>query len=179
VHPSIELQLESSEQFRVLGQDADIAIRYLDVHSRRRPPSGRRLFTATGIPVGRSERVAARSRHLDSSVIGQRLIHDDDGTAWREWFAAAGLDGFEQARHQYFTDYSLALVAAQAGDGIALGVPAFIETELRTGTLVKLGATNVTLGTYWLLESRVPATRAARSAFVKWLDELLGSVTLG
>jgi DNA-binding transcriptional LysR family regulator len=115
----------------------------------------------------------------DDSVIGRRLLHDDDGTAWRDWFAATGLKGFDQARHQYFTDYSLTLAAAQAGDGVALGVPAFIEPELRTGRLARVGSTSVVLGTYWLLASRDRATREPRDAFVKWLSEVLALTSWG
>ena len=175
--PSIELELESSEVFRVLGQDADLAIRYLHVHSRRRAPRGRLLFTAIGVPVTRPDKQTTRTRLLDACVVGRRLLHDDDGTAWREWFDAAGLPGFDQAKHQYFTDYSLALVTAQAGDGVALGVPEFVAPELQSGRLVKLGATSVALGSYWLLESRDRATRASRAAFVEWLDGLLAATS--
>jgi LysR family transcriptional regulator, glycine cleavage system transcriptional activator len=172
LHPTIEIQLETSDQLRVLGADADLAIRYMSVRSRRRPPRGTALFTATGVPVMRPRGGRGKRSPSDQSVIGLRLLHDDDGTAWRDWFEAAGLPGFDRATHQYFTDYSLVLAAAQAGHGVALGIAEFIEPELRSRRLTKVGLTSVALGTYWLLESRDRATRQPRAAFVKWLSEI-------
>jgi LysR family transcriptional regulator, glycine cleavage system transcriptional activator len=47
--------------------------------------------------------------------LGFRLLHDDDGSAWRRWFAAAGLEGFDSAKHLHFNDSSLVLTAALRG----------------------------------------------------------------
>jgi LysR family transcriptional regulator, glycine cleavage system transcriptional activator len=170
-HPEIELELETSLELRVLGRDTDVAVRYIDTGSR--PPRLRhhRLFSMEGVPViaGGKQRRSSRWRH-DSAVLGHRLLHDDNGKAWRSWFTAAGLDGFEQAKHLYFTDYSLALSAAMRGQGITLGATAFIETELETGRLVQLGHTRVPFGEYVLLESNERPTASIREAFVTWLD---------
>jgi len=80
-------------------------------------------------------------------VLGRRLLHDDDGRAWRGWFAAAGLGGFEHAPHT-----------------------PFIVAELRSGRLPQLGRTRVAFGSYWLLESRERSTAALRAAFCGWLE---------
>jgi len=106
----------------------------------------------------------------DSAVLGHRLLHDDDGRAWRSWFAAAQLAGFDGARHQYFSDYSLAIAAALQGQGALLGAAAFIQPELRGGRLIQLGRTRVSFGSYWLLESRERSTAALRAAFSRWID---------
>jgi LysR family transcriptional regulator, glycine cleavage system transcriptional activator len=169
-HPDIELELETSLELRILGRETDIAIRYVDAGSR--PPRLRhhRLFSMQGVPViAGKRRRTAQWRH-DNAVLGHRLLHDDKGKAWRSWFTAAGLDGFEQAKHLYFTDYSLALAAAMRGQGIALGTAAFIESELETGRLVQLGHTRVPFGEYALLESKERSTASIRKAFVEWLD---------
>lgn len=168
--PDIELELETSNELRALGREADIAIRYFAANSRRRSGAGRRLFSIDGVPVIAGVRPRPREWRHDSSVLGHRLLHDDDGQAWRSWFTAAGLEGFDRAVHQYFTDYSLAVAAAQQGQGIALGAAAFIEPELRSGRLARLGRTRVPFGTYWLLESRERATVGIRSKFSRWID---------
>jgi LysR family transcriptional regulator, glycine cleavage system transcriptional activator len=168
--PDIELELETSIELRVLGEQTDVAIRY--VNAGERPPrmKHRRLFGTDGMPViaGTGGRRPAQWRH-DSAVLGHRLLHDDDGASWRSWFAAAGMDGFEQARHLYFTDYSLALAAALRGQGIALGTAVFIEAELESGRLAQLGETRITLGEYVVLQSRERSSAALREAFVSWL----------
>jgi LysR family transcriptional regulator, glycine cleavage system transcriptional activator len=178
-HPQIEIELETSDELRMLGRDADIAIRYVAAGSRRKVRGGRRLFSIDGVPVIAGATPRPRGWEQDAAVLGRRLLHDDDGRAWRSWFAAARLDGFERAQHQYFSDYSLALTAAQQGEGIVLGAPAFIEQELRSGRLVQLGRTRVAFGTYWLLEARDRSTAALRAVFVRWLNaELAGLATL-
>jgi LysR family transcriptional regulator, glycine cleavage system transcriptional activator len=176
-HPEIELELETSLELRILGRETDVAIRYVDTGTR--PPRLRhqRIFSMEGVPViaaGHRRRRAPAQWRQDKAVLGHRLLHDDNGKAWRSWFTAAGLDGFEQAKHLYFTDYSLALAAAMRGQGIALGAAAFIEAELETGRLVQLGQTRVPFGEYVLLESNERSTAAIREAFVEWLDGEIG-----
>ncbi len=167
-HPQIELELETSDELRVLGRDADVAIRYLAANARS-TAGGRRLFAIDGVPVIAGVRPRPAEWQRDAAVLGRRLLHDDDGRAWCGWFAAAGLGGFERARHQYFSDYSLALTAAQQGHGVVLGASAFIGPELRSGRLVRLGTTRVAFGSYWLLEARERSTAAIRAAFARWL----------
>jgi LysR family glycine cleavage system transcriptional activator len=167
-HPDIELELETSLELRILGRETDVAIRYVDVGAR--PPRLRhyRLFSMEGVPVVAGGRRRSARDH-DEAVLGHRLLHDDNGRAWRSWFSAAGLDGFEQAKHLYFTDYSLALAAAMRGQGVALGTTAFIQAELETGRLVQVGRTRVPFGEYLLLQSNERSTAAIREPFVKWL----------
>ena len=176
-HPQIELELETSDELRVLGRDADVAIRYVATNARRRGRGGRRLFSIDGIPVIAGVTRRPIEWRQDAAVLGHRLLHDDDGRAWRSWFAAAGLGGFAGATHQYFSDYSLAVAAAQQGQGIVLGAPAFIERELRSGRLVQLGRTRVAFGTYWLLEARDRSTTAIRAVFSRWLDSEISRVS--
>jgi LysR family glycine cleavage system transcriptional activator len=169
-HPLIELELETSDDFRVLGRDADLAIRYFSAVSP--PPRGRprRLFSMEGVPVIAAVRPRPAQWRHDAAVLGRRLLHDDDGSAWRSWFLAAGLDGFKRAQHLYFSDYSLAIAAAERGQGVALGTIAFIEAELRGGRLAQLGHTRVPFGEYFLLEAKERATARLRAAFVEWLE---------
>ncbi len=170
LQPQIELELETTDELRVLGRDADIAIRYVAVAARRKRGGGRRLFSIDGVPVISADGARPGQLRGDSAVLGQRLLHDDDGRAWRSWFAAANLAGFDGARHQYFSDYSLAIAAALQGQGALLGAAAFILPELRSGRLVQLGRTRVSFGSYWLLESRERSTATLRAAFSRWLD---------
>jgi LysR family glycine cleavage system transcriptional activator len=173
-HPQIELELETSDEFRVLGTDADLAIRYISAASRRPRTRSRRLFSMEGVPVTAGVRPRPSQWRRDQAVTEYRLLHDDNGSAWRSWFAAAGLAGFERARHLYFTDDSLGIDAAERGQGVALGAAAFIEPELRSGRLAHMGQTRVPFGEYFLLESRERSTAALRDAFVRWLMNEIG-----
>ncbi len=174
-HPQIELELETSDELRVLGKEADIAIRYVASAARR--PRGRylTLLKMQGVPVTAGVRPRPRHWNQDAAVLGHRLLHDDDGTAWRSWFTAAGLSGFEQARHLHFTDYSLTLAACERGQGVALGSAVFIAAELKSGRLAEIGRTRVPFGEYLLLEGGGRATHPLRSAFIRWLAAELGN----
>ena len=170
-HPEIELELETSAELRILGRETDVAIRYVEAGARPPRLRHRALFSMDGIPVIAGVRRRPAKWDHDAAVLGHRILHDDDGSAWRNWFNVAGLEGFETAKHLYFTDYSLAITAAVRGQGIALGATGFIETELKTGRLAPLGRTRVHSGTYFLLESSDRSTAPVRAAFVGWLDE--------
>jgi LysR family glycine cleavage system transcriptional activator len=169
-HPDIELELETSPELRALGRETDIAIRYVDNAARPPRQRHRRLLSTEGVPVIAGTRGRSLQWRNDAAVLGHRLLHDDNGKAWRSWFTAAGLTGFEQAKHLYFSDYSLALAAALRGQGIVLGTGAFIEAELRSGRLKRVGQTRVSLGDYVLLQSNERSTASLRQAFVGWLE---------
>jgi len=173
LHPDIELELETSDALRVLGRDADIAIRYLSTGARR--PRGRRrlLLSTEGVPIVAGVRPRSPAWRRDDAVLEYRLLHDDDGKEWRRWFAAAGLAGFERAKHLYFSDYSLAIAAALKGQGVALGTPSFVAVELKSGRLARIGTTHIGFGDYFLLESTDRATAAMRGAFVRWVESEL------
>lgn len=162
-HPELELQIETSDEVRMIGRDADIAIRYLSSGARRPRTRIRRLRSIDGI------RPRPPELQHDPAVLRFRLLHDD-GRSWRSWFAAAGQDGFERAKQRYFTDYSLVITAAQRGQGMALVATAFIEPELKSGRLARIRHTNASCGEYVLLESSDRSTAANRAAFVRWLD---------
>jgi DNA-binding transcriptional LysR family regulator len=92
-----------------------------------------------GFPVIARDKRPVGARPSDHDVLNYRLLHDDDGTTWRRWFAAAGLTGFDQAKHLYFNDYSLTLTATLRGQGVALSAPIYVRSQLRSGRLKRIG----------------------------------------
>jgi LysR family glycine cleavage system transcriptional activator len=76
-----------------------------------------------------------------------KLIHVDWATphvpwpTWATWMKAAGFDHFDDVRGIHFQQTSLAIEAAIAGQGIALGESSLVADDLANGRLVKpLGA---------------------------------------
>jgi LysR family glycine cleavage system transcriptional activator len=168
-HPDIEVDLESSEELRTVGRDTDVAIRFLDSATRKPGGTARKIFAVSGFPViAASKSAVASSRRNDADILGFRLLHDDDGTIWRRWFAASGLTGFDRAKHLYFNDYSLTLTATLRGQGVALSAPIYVRSQLRSGRLKRIGRTPVVFGDYWLLQGGDRASAIARRAFVDW-----------
>jgi LysR family glycine cleavage system transcriptional activator len=167
--PEIEIELDASEELRSLGRDADVAIRYLGPGARRPPKLGLHLLATDAIPVTKAVLPHPPDWSSDAAVLGVTLLHDGDGEDWRRWLRAAQLHVSDKARHQYFSDYSLALSAARLGQGAALAMTVFVERELRDGVLSQLGQTRVSFGDYWLFQARNHATKIMRSAFSRWL----------
>ena len=169
VNPEIEIELDPSDELRAIGRDADVAVRFLSRTSRR--PRGRvkKLFPLEGFPVVARRVSTPRRTTSDAAVLEHRLLHDDDGSQWRSWFAAAGLSGYEQAKHIHFNDSSLVVTAVLRGQGVALSAPLYLRSQLKNQRLVRLGRTPITFGDYWLLESTDRASAKVRAAFVEWL----------
>jgi LysR family glycine cleavage system transcriptional activator len=67
-HPDIELELESSDELRVLGRDTDIAIRFLGPKARRPGKRARRLFSLDGFPVIAQSLELKRSPRADAEI---------------------------------------------------------------------------------------------------------------
>lgn len=167
-YPQIEIEFEAEDELRVLDRDTDIAIRFLSVAPRRPPRRGRKIFPLDGFPVIAGRGTDHGARRCDRDVLEHRLLHDDDGTTWRNWFTKAGLAGYEAAKHLHFNDFSLVLTAALRGQGVALTSPIYVGSKLESGRLVRIGKTVVTFGDYWLLEGSDRAGAKARAAFVEW-----------
>lgn len=176
-YPDIQIDVDSSDEMRVLGRDADVAIRFLSTQHRRPRGRSRKLFALEGYPVVAPRRGGVSKLRSDADVLAYRLLHDDDGTTWRQWFAAAGLEGYDKAKHLHFDDYSLVQAAVLRGQGAALSSPLYMRSQLNSKRLVRLGRTLVTLGEYWVLESSDRANAKARAAFLKWMTVQAGALT--
>jgi LysR family transcriptional regulator, glycine cleavage system transcriptional activator len=170
-NPRVELELDATDILRTVGRDTDVAIRFLSLGARPRGKA-RRLFAFSGFPVACTPNGGVRQSR-DAAVEEYRLLHDDDGTAWRNWFAAAGLAGYEQAKHLHLNDSSLVLTAAMRGQGVALSAPIYVGSDWMAGQLMRVGQTVVTFGAYWLLEADDRPTAKARRVFIEWLNREL------
>jgi LysR family transcriptional regulator, glycine cleavage system transcriptional activator len=170
-HPDIDVEFESSDELRVVGRDADIAIRFLKTSARKPKGRARRLFVFAEFPViARSLQGRRAPLRSDRDILAFRLLHDDGGVEWRRWFSAARLDGFDAAKHLHFNDSSLVITAALRGQGAALSGPPYVGSQLGSGRLKRIGETMLVNGEYWLLESSDRLTAKARTAFIEWLN---------
>ena len=176
-YPDIDVELESTDELRGVGRDADIAIRFLKTSARKPKGRARKLFTYVEFPViARALRTRRTPLKSDQDVLAFRLLHDDGGAVWRRWFTAAGLDGFDTAKHLHFNESSLAITAAMRGQGVALSGPPYVGSQLRSGRLIRVGETHHAIGEYWLLESKDRLTAKCRAAFVNWLMSEAGKL---
>ena len=72
----MELEIETSDELRIVGRDADVAIRYLSIGAPRPRTRIRRLFSIDGIPVVAGVRPRPPKLQHDAAVLGYRLPID-------------------------------------------------------------------------------------------------------
>lgn len=124
------------------------------------------------------ERIAGLSPR--EALTAQTLISEDFDD-WALWLKAAGIGDFEPRRNLQFRDYSMAVAAAVAGQGIVLGYSGYVDAEVAAGLLVRPFDLNVSTGKgYYLvyLSERLADPRVR--AFLDWVmseTESLGPST--
>lgn len=100
------------------------------------------------------------------------LLHDEaDGSTWRRWFEAAGVDHAGPIRGMRILESGLAIDAAVAGQGIALADDFLVEDDLAAGRLVR--ACDIALAAadcdYYLRSMPEARRRRPVAAFRGWL----------
>lgn len=170
-NPSIELHLHHTVQSNsVTRGKADAAI----IWSARQPERvwAKRLFGTQLVPVcapdllqtGRTLRSPADLQHY-------QLLHEDSYDDWECWLNKAGVKGMYARQGLIIDDSNALLLAAMAGQGIALGRTALIAEDLRMGKLVRpFELTIETEGAYWLTASEATTTRRNFQALCDFLD---------
>jgi LysR family transcriptional regulator, glycine cleavage system transcriptional activator len=172
----LQLQVDASVSVVDLASgDFDFAVRYA---SRKDATTRKcRLFAQEYVPVA-SSRVARRLRST-SDLRKVRLLHEDDGERWRGWLRHAGqLTGKElsidPAGGLFFSQGTLALMAASQGLGVALAEPAFAQAAVSRKELKVLFGlppwpTGHAYHAVWMRQ-REPS-RATRRV-IEWLQEI-------
>jgi DNA-binding transcriptional LysR family regulator len=174
-YPDVELRIDSSTRLvDIQHHEFDLAIRY----SRRRRWDGLQsdeLSRSTMYPVG-----APRLWPADWPPEGPppddprrlstlRLLQEDDGAAWRAWFALAGVPDVRVPRAPGPLASVLAIEGALAGQGLALGSDELIADDLKSNRLVRFSQTGMEYGGYALLYLPETGRRKAVRAFRDWL----------
>ncbi|MCB9598461.1 MAG: transcriptional regulator, partial [Sandaracinaceae bacterium] len=106
------------------------------------------------------------------------LLHDEvlrrhpGRVGWQRWLEAAGARGVDPDAGPRFSHAHMALEAAVAGQGVALGRTTLVARDLAEGRLVQPFAFELESGlAYWLLTPRGAARSERVEAFRAWLQE--------
>lgn len=100
---------------------------------------------------------------------GLPFLHDQSEQGWRIWLDAMGRPDLLPPQGVVFNDYNLAIEAAVAGLGAAIGRSALIAEELRSGKLTEVGPLRTpSPRAYYLVRTRRPALPAAQIVW-DWL----------
>lgn len=181
-HPDITLRLRTTDsQSEVASENNDLVILYSTGEHPRWSLS--MLFPEVLVPVAApsclGELVKRAPELLPDEIAELGLIDYERFNAhwisFRQWFARMKEQprGPIPAPRFSYSTYALAMNAALAGDGVALGSTALIEPHLAGGRLVALGNQSLTTGFGYYLG--LPKYRAVSPAVRELHDRLLAS----
>ncbi|MDR3500651.1 MAG: transcriptional regulator GcvA [Parvibaculum sp.] len=179
-HPDIDLRLMPSSTITDFErQDVDIAIRY--GRGGWEGVTSERLFEATVYPVCapslvQAAEAAGKPIRVPDDLRFQTLLHEETTAHWKAWLDAAGVKNTRWAsRGPLFVEPALALQAAAAGQGVALGNDPLAMADLSEGRLVRLFDIETPDDeAYWLVYPERSARKAKVQAFRSWVREEAG-----
>lgn len=178
-HPDIGLRVhgefQALDRSRMLREGIDAAVRfdpgaYLDVHARC-------FLDEWLLPVASPAFVAAYPElRSPADLRGELLLHDAspwDGAGefdeWGAWLERAGVEVPELEQGQRFNLSQLAVGAALAGQGIAMGRTALVLEDLQAGRLVDLFGLHLpSPAAYYFVSAHGQSPEVA--AIERWLE---------
>ena len=136
-HPDIDVRLVMSDRMVDLAREGvDVAVRY----GRGNWPglTVSLLRTEELFPVCAPELIAKGPPLKEPCDLAHyTLLHDEMPVDWRDWLAAAGCDTVNPERGPGYSHSNLVLLAARAGEGVALGRSVMVADDLAEGRLVR------------------------------------------
>ena len=168
LHPDIELNIDPTNRLADFRSgEADIGLRYGaggwdDVDATK-------LTDTVIFPVAAPSLIEGATGLTPQGLAGYNLLHESRKQWWADWLAAAGVTGVEDWRGTIFQNH-LAIEAAEAGQGFALGDQILCTDALIEGWLVR--PFNFDLkdhGTYWIVRSKGSKESAPARAFREWV----------
>jgi len=171
LHPEIEVSLIATSRLADFRrEDIDIAIRYgagrwPDLHSEK-------LFTDELTPLCGRAWIGKLKEPAD--LVRAPLLVPSHGDDWPIWLGAAGLTHIDARKGQAFDSTRIAVDAAIAGAGVAIGNPAVHAEPIVEGRLFQPFDLVVPNGSsYWLVCPEATRERPKIRAFRDWLiDEI-------
>ncbi|MEO6017163.1 MAG: LysR substrate-binding domain-containing protein [Polaromonas sp.] len=174
-HPLVDVRLSATLEVQDLDRNQlDIAVRFCPNSQGEGPP----LFEELVQPVCSPQLLASRSNPLEkpADLINHTLLAVDTpyGMAltgdWEPWLKVMGLPELRTKNTVRFTQYSDAISAAIAGQGVAIGRFPLLNALLRTKQLVApfSGAAASQRGYFVALGSRAAGNPDAQD-FADWL----------
>jgi LysR family glycine cleavage system transcriptional activator len=170
VHGTVDIRVETTEAGASHAEDSDASILLLS-----EAPSdvvAHPLFPLSLVPAGSPELVA-RLNPADPATWRDAalIVHKSRPTAWRDWFAEAGLELDEPPGAIYLDSMFSVARAAERGLGIALVPVPLIDGWFESRALVRVS--NRALATsdrYFLVYRHEDAGNAEILAFRDWVE---------
>ncbi|MDJ0955391.1 MAG: transcriptional regulator GcvA [Arenicellales bacterium] len=169
-YPELDVRVAPSlELVDFARDDVDLGIRY----GRGRYPGLRvdRLMTEDVFPVCSPELLKGdQPLQQPQDLKHHVLMHDDEHGEWGTWLLSAGVKDIDPTRGPTFTDSSMLIQAAVAGQGVALARGALAADDLASGALVRPFTLSLPVEyAYYIVCPEETADRPKVAAFREWL----------
>lgn len=176
-HPGIDVRLDATFEMRELSREGfDLAIRY----ARAEKVAGQALFGETVLPVCSPQLLRHLPLAAPQDLAAHTLLQMEPSVSvsgggmlveWEPWLQAMGLADLEPAARLSMSGYNEVVVAAVAGQGVALGRRPLVDGLLREGRLVAplAAKTMATPRSYILVVDPAARARPAVRALEAWL----------
>jgi LysR family transcriptional regulator, glycine cleavage system transcriptional activator len=178
--PDIDLRLRTQTRPFDLDQDEiDVAIRF--GRGGFDGATAHALFGEFVTPVASPSLLRAHAVRRPADLARTPFIHDDSmrragrPPSWAEWFRVAGVRGIDTGGGLHFDDGHLALQAAAAGQGVALGRLAYAAGDLTTGVLRAPFPQVIEMDLHYYL--LIPDSRIGEPVIVVFRDWLLAEAS--
>lgn len=169
-HPEIDVRVSATSELVDLSRENfDVGIRY----GRGQYPGLRtaRLLKEDIVPVCSPQLLEGPNPLKEPrDLVHHTLLHQDSHGDWRTWLLAAGVQGVEPTRGPVYTEGSMLVQAAVAGQGVALARGVLAGDALTAGRLVQPFELRLpTEYAYYIVSPESKADRAKIVAFTEWL----------
>jgi len=171
-HPRVDVRLSAKLEVLDLERSRlDVAVRFVPIERGTGPA----LFEESVIPLC-APGIAQRLRSPDD-LVGQTLLtidapHYGDAPTvdWEPWLEVMGLTNLRMKNSLRFTQYTDAVAAAVAGQGVVIGRLPLLRELVENGSLVApFGRDASSRRAYFIETSRRAAGNADALDFVRWL----------
>ncbi|HTN96123.1 MAG TPA: transcriptional regulator GcvA [Nordella sp.] len=170
LHPDIELNIDPENRLVDFRSDnADLGIRY--GLGRWGDVEIQKLISDVEIFPVCSPRLISDSGPLSPGDLADyNLLHESRKQYWTDWLHAAGVKGVEDWRGTVFQGH-LAIEAAEAGQGFALGDMILCTDAMAAGRLARPFALDIKdHGGYFIVRAKGSKESAPARAFREWLQ---------
>ena len=170
LHKDISVTIDTSH--RQLGlpvEDVDLVIRMARAPWPDLPSTC--LLAQRLVPVCSPDFLKSHQCTGTLDLTSVSLIHVASATEdWAAWLDQAGVKGIDLTRGLFFDTVHMAMDAAAAGLGVAIGRLPLVQQDLTAGRILQAAEVTVTGTTgYWLIEATRSAPRDEAREFAEWL----------
>ncbi len=170
-YPEVDVTIEAASQvIEFRASEAELAIRFSEVHSQWPRTQSRLLMPAEMIPIiapALLEEMPDNKAPRD--LLRFSLLHEEKRRFWNQWFDLAGVTDREPERGPVFADGSLVIQAVLRGHGVGLHDRTLVGPEIDAGGLVIPFDISLPCGAYYLVARDFSRLSPGAKCFADWI----------